>query len=108
MELEATPQTLKKASPSSEKKTSSNVVSHTLHVGDHRCQVLLTTCQVRLTASDASTTLARALLDSASSTSFMTECLAQGLHLPQQHCPLQISGIGRTAAQTVSRDVMNF
>ena len=65
-------------------------------------------CQVRLTASDGSTTPARALSDSASSTSFITERLAQRLHLPWQHRPMQISGIGGTTAQTVSRSVVNF
>ena len=66
------------------------------------------TRQVGLTASDGSTTLARALLHSASSTSFIMKNLVQRLHLPQQQRPMQMSGIGGTAAQTVSHSVVNF
>ena len=36
------------------------------------------------------------------------ECLAQCLHLPQPHRPIQISGFGGTAAQTASCSVVNF
>ena len=38
----------------------------------------------------------------------ITEHLAQCLHLPQQHVPMQISGIGGTAAPILSCGVVNF
>ena len=57
-------------------------------------QVLLMTCQVRVTSPDGHATKTRALLDSASSASFITERLAQHLHLPRRHHDMKISSIG--------------
>ena len=70
--------------------------------------VLLTTCQVWVIAFDNSTTIARALLDLASSTSFITECLAQHLHLQRQYRHVQISCIGGITVHSGSHGVVNF
>ena len=57
---------------------------------------LLMTCEVTVKAPDGTSIRARALLDSASSASFVSECLVQGLNLPRisrSHHNLKISGI---------------
>ena len=64
-------------------------------------------CQVRVTSPDGHTTKARALLDSASSASFITERLAQHLHLPQRHHEKKISGIGG-ASKKSPRGMVDF
>ena len=91
LDKEADPQRQTSASPSSLENTPGNVTSQS---SDCRGRVLLTTCQVRVIASGGSTTNARVLLSSVSSTSFVTECLAQHLHLRCQYRRTQISGIG--------------
>ena len=53
---------------------------------------LLMTCKVMVTSPDGITIEARALLDNASSTSFVTERLVQALHLPRSHQRIQIVG----------------
>ena len=75
---------------------------------DLRRWVLSMTCQVRIIASDGSTTIARPMLDSASSTSFVMECLAQCLHLWRQYRHAQISGIGGITAYSGSCGVVDF
>ena len=57
-------------------------------------QVLLMTCCVKAVVPDRSTTQARALLDSALSASFITECLAQNLCLARRNYSINISNIG--------------
>ena len=51
------------------------------------------TCRVKVMASDGSVAQARALLDCAASTSLVTECLAQRLHLPRRHSNFTINGV---------------
>ena len=63
--------------------------THHLHLSRPKLQkqqwsVLLMMCQVMIMTSDGHKSQARALLDSVSSTSFVTEHLAQRLRLPQQ------------------------
>ena len=74
----------------------------------NRRQVLLMTCRVKIVGPDRSTTQARALLDSASSTSFVTECLAQRLRLVCCKHSVKINGIGATSNQPSSHGVTNF
>lgn len=62
-------------------------------------QVLLMTCQVLVIAPDGSTSRVRALLDSASSASFITERLTQRLRLPRRRHGVKISGIGGATSQ---------
>ena len=52
------------------------------------------TCHIAVVTSDGHVTRARALLDYASSTSFVTECLAQRLQLPHQRQRVQVAGMG--------------
>ena len=54
---------------------------------------LLMTCRVLVRAPDGSTVKARALLDSASSASFVSERLVKGLCLPRLHQNTTISGV---------------
>ena len=71
-------------------------------------QVLLMTCKVQILGPDGSTTQARALLDSASSTSFITERLAQRLGLKRSRVDINISGIGGSLSPLSPRGVVNF
>ena len=57
-------------------------------------QVLLMTYKVQTLGLDGTTMQARALLDSASSTSFITECLTQQFGLKQKRLNISITGIG--------------
>ena len=54
---------------------------------------LMMTCMVSVQAPDGSNVKARALLDSASSASFISERLVKGLSLPRLHHNTTISGI---------------
>ena len=75
--------------------TATGVVSNTL----------LMTCQVMVKAPDGSSVKARALLDSASSTSFVSECLAQGLCLPRSRHNIRISGVAGLSHQSPLQSV---
>ena len=57
-------------------------------------QVLLMTCRVIAEGHDGSTYQARELLDSTSSASFVSELLAQHLHLPRHNHSSKITGNG--------------
>ena len=52
------------------------------------------TCRVLITAPDGSTIEARALLDNASSASFISERLTHSLSLPRASQPIRVSGVG--------------
>ena len=65
-------------------------------------------CQLRVVTANDCVTKARALLDSASSTSFITERLAQHLRLPRIRRSLQISEIGGVNTRLTSRGVVQF
>ena len=56
-------------------------------------EVLLMTCRVKVIAPDGTVMQARALLDSAASTSLITERLAKKLRLPRRHSNVQITGV---------------
>ena len=83
------------------------VTTHTSQSSSSR-QVSLMTCQVQVTSPDGHTTKARALLDSASSASFITEHLAQHFHLPRLHHNMKISGIGGASTKSPSRSMVDF
>ena len=59
----------------------------------HSMACMLMTCKVRILCPDRSTMQARALVDSVSSTSFITEHLAQLLGLKQKQVNINMSGI---------------
>ena len=90
------------------KEPSKMVTSHTSHLASPQKQVLLMTCQLRVTNAHGYVMRARALLDSASSTSFITERLAQHLRLPRIRRALHISGIGGVDARLTSRGIVRF
>ena len=66
------------------------------------------TWRVKIVSADESTTQARALLDSASSTLFNMERLARHLCLMRCNHRVKICGFGATSNQSLSRGVTNF
>ena len=66
------------------------------------------TCRVLVVTPDGLTTQARALLDSASSTSFVSERLVQRLRLPRRSQLAHIAGIGGVSHRTLSQSVVHF
>ena len=110
LDKEANPQRQANASLSSSESTCipGNIMSHTSQSSDRRGRVLLMTCQVRVMASEGCTTIARALLYLASSTSFVTKHLAQRLHLRRQYRQVQISSIDGITTHSGSHRVVNF
>ncbi len=84
------------------------VLSHVAQAGSKSRQLLLMTCRVLIMSPDGLTTQARALLDSASSTSFVSERLAQHLRLPRLRRQAQITGIGGLAHQSLGQSVVQF
>ena len=76
-------------------------------VGSHAAtrltyDVLLMTCRVLITAPDGSTVEARALLDNASSASFIFELLVHSLSLPRTNQSIRVSGIGGLYNQSLA------
>ena len=63
-------------------------------------QVLLMTCKVKVTATDGSSTIARALIDPGSSASFVHERLAQHLRLPRKSKNAFIQGVAGSTTRT--------
>ena len=70
-------------------------------------QVLLMTCKFQILGPDGSVTQARALLDSASLMSFITERLAQRLCLKQKRVDVNITGIGGSLFTLSPRGVVD-
>ena len=69
---------------------------------------LLMTCCVLVNAPDGTSVEARALLDNASSTSFISERLAQGLCLPRANQSARISGIAGLSHSSPTQPLVNF
>ena len=70
-----------------------------------KSNLLLMTCQVKVEAPDGSSMQARAILDSGSSASFISERLAQSLRLPRSSQSTKISGVAgfvRNSVQPVT------
>ena len=88
--------------------TTKAISSHASHLETCHQQVLLMTYRVKIVAPGGYTTQARALLDSASSTSFITERLAQHLGLRRTRHSLTISGIGGIEARSAARGIVSF
>ena len=70
--------------------------------------ILMMTAEVLLSGSDGHPMIARALLDPASSASFVTERVAQHLKLRKQRQEITINGIGDTQCSTRSNAVVNI
>ena len=82
-------------------------------VGSHaasrlKSDVLLMTCRVLITAPDGSTVEARALLDNASSASFISERLAHSLSLSRMNQSVRVSGIGGISTKLPIQSVTHF
>ena len=88
--------------------TDDAVTSHASQSTGCYRQVILMTCKIQVVGPNGYTAQARALLDSASSTSFVTERLAQHLRLPRTQQSFNISGIGGINARSASRGMVRF
>ncbi len=84
------------------------VLTHVAQTGSKHRQLLLMTCRVSVSMAHGFTTHARALLDSASSNSFISERLAQHLHLPRSRLLAQVAGIRCVSHQSVAQVVVHF
>ena len=73
-----------------------------------KSNLLLMTCRIAIEAPDGSSIEARALLDSASSVSFVSECLAQSLRLPRSHQSIHISGVAVLMRNSSTQHITNF
>ena len=69
---------------------------------------LLMTCRVLITAPDGSSVEVRALLDNASSASFISERLVQSLSLPRISQRIRVSGIGGLSHKAPIQSITNF
>ena len=69
---------------------------------------LLMTCRVLITAPDGSSVEARALLDNASSASFISERLVQSLTLPRISQHIRVSGIGGLSHKAPIQSITTF
>ena len=75
-----------------------------------KSEILLMTCRVRVEAQDGSTMEARAMLDSGSSASFISEHLAQSLRLPRTSQNTRISGVAgfvRNSTQPITSFIVS-
>ena len=63
-------------------------------------QVLLMMCKLKVSAPDGSSTIARALFDSGSSTSFVHERIEEHLRLPYNKKNVMVEGVGGTRKPT--------
>ena len=86
--------------------TSTTVQSHA--ATELKPSSLLMTCRVLITSPGGLSTKARALLDSASSSSFISERLARVLRLPQSQHLTSISGIAGLTHNSLSHSVADF
>ena len=73
-----------------------------------KSNALLMTCRVSVTASDGSSVKARALLDNASSASFVSERLVQSLSLPRFNQHVRVSGIGGVSQRAPIQSISSF
>ena len=84
------------------------VHSHIAHTGYGTQQLLLMTSRVLVMSPDGYTTQVRVLLDSTSSASFISEHLAQHMHLPHQHRQAQITDVGGFTHRCLGQSVVHF
>ena len=96
----------KKESPDQTAPPTSIVSSNT--AAGIASNTLLMTCQVVVKSPDGSSTRVRALLDSASSTSFVSERLAQSLGLPRSRHNVHISGVAGLSHHSPLQSVATF
>lgn len=73
-----------------------------------RSSPLLMTCRILVFAADGTSVEARALLDNGSSSSFISESLAQTLKLPRSRHQVRVSGIADSTTGSSTRMVAHF
>ena len=73
-----------------------------------KTNALLMTCRVSVLAPDGSFVEARALLDNASSASFVSERLVQSLSLPRFNQHVRVSGIGGISQRAPIQSISSF
>ena len=95
----------KSASETAEIEEKEKVANH--HTNGRQGGILLMTCQVIIRGPDGSTTQARALLDSGSEASFITERMAQQLCLPRRRQGPAVTCIGGSTPQIRSKGLVN-
>ncbi len=88
--------------------SSSTTPIHSHAAAGSKANSLLMTCQVLLTSPNGSSTKARALLDSASSASFVSERMSKLLHLPRSPYLAKISGIAGVSPGSSCRHATSF
>ena len=94
------------ANPETQNPPSTNATS--LVTTDLKTDSLLMTCHVTLKSPNGLSTEVCGLLDSASSVSFISEQLAQRLHLPCTHQSAQISGIAGLSHHSHSQSIASL
>ena len=95
--LHIDPKSEKRKAGSHSGESTDIVIANVSRTVEHR-QVLLMTCKIQTLGPDGSSKQARALLDSASSTSFVTERLAQQLRLKRKRLNVSITGFGENSS----------
>ena len=73
-----------------------------------KSNALLMTCRVLVVTPDGSPVEARALLDNASSASFVSERLVQSLSLPRHNQHVRVSGIGGISQRAPIQSISSF
>ena len=73
-----------------------------------KSNLLLMTCNILVESPDGSSVKVRALLDSASSASFVSERLAQSLSLPRSSQKARISGVAGLVRSSPTQSIVNF
>ena len=92
--------------PTDDNPTEARVPSHP--AVKLKSSLLLMMCRVLVSAPDGSTVEARALLDNASSASFISERLVQSLCLPRTRQSVRVSGIGGMSHGSPTQYISNF
>ena len=99
--------------PQSRTDPKSRATKEDTSVGSHattrlKSDALLMTCRVLITSPDGSAVEARALLDNASSSSFISERLVHSLSLPRVTQSIRVSGIGGISHKPPLQSVTSF
>ena len=95
-------------SPTSSTQVESNAHASCVSTGTAVPNTLLMTCQVKVNAPEGTSIKARALLDSGSTTSFVSERIVQALDLIRRSKCLTISGIGGLSHKSPLQSVSTF
>ena len=93
--------------PAKKEPCTASIVASNTQSGSNS-NTLLMTCQVLVHAPDGSQVRARGLLDSGSSTSFISQRLVQSLHLQRFSKNLQISGIAGISHNSPLHSISSF